>query len=143
MAKSFMDLFIIFSLIGVFVFSIMSFGIVLQQDNNVNITILEDERINNTFIRLGGNLTSSRDVTQEQKEGFESDIPERGFGSLIIFSILSVGQTFTAIIVSVFNILIFLPASILGISSVVIGVFESILLVSLVLLVWRVYRIGS
>lgn len=140
---SFREVFLTFALIGLFVFGILSFGIKIQQDNEVSDTILNNSQINSSFEKLQTNLSSISDQTQEQRENFESEIPERGFGSLLIFSIVSVGQRFTAIIIAVYNVLIVLPATILGISPIVTGVLGSILIVSLILLVWRVYRVGS
>lgn len=143
MAISFRDLFITFALIGLFVFAGISFIVTTQQDNDVENTILDDEIINRTYIKLETNLSDFESTTQTQKESFEEEIPERGFGSLIIFSIISVGQKFTGLIAIVYNVLIILPASILGIPKVVISILSSILIVSLVLLIWRVYRIGG
>ncbi len=140
---SFREVFITFSLIGLFVLATLSFGIKLQQDNSVSDTILNNSQINRTLDRLQSNLTDVSNQTQQQRQNFESEIPERGFGSLLIFSIVSVSQKFTATIIGVYNILIVLPASILGIPPEVIGVLGSILIVSLILLAWRVYRVGS
>ena len=143
MVASFRETFLIFSLIGIFVFSMLSFGITLQSDNGVTDPITNNPVINSTFNRLETNLSSYGSQTQAQRANFESEIPERGFGTLIIFSIVSVGQKFTAIIITTYNILIVLPASILGISPVIISVLGSILIVTLLLLVWRVIRAGS
>ena len=143
MATSFRELFITFALIGLFVFAAISFIVTTQRDNNVNQTILEDDVINRTYARLETNLSEFRTTAQTQKESFEEEIPERGFGSLLIFSIVSVGQKFTGLVAAVYNIIIVLPASILGIPKVVISVLSSILIISLILLAWRVYRLGS
>lgn len=143
MVASFRQTFVTWGLIGLLVFATLSFIIVLQQENDVTDTILGNTVINNTFSTLQENLTSSESETQTQRESFESEIPERGFGSLLIFSIVSVGQRFTAIVISTYNILIVLPASILGIPEIVLNVLSSILIVTLILLVWRVYRVGS
>ncbi len=143
MTTSFRETFITFALIGLFIFASISFIVKTQQDNDVENTILEDEIINRTYSKLETNLSDFESTTQTQKESFEDEIPERGFGSLIIFSIISVGQKFTGLIAIVYNVMIILPASILGIPKVVISVLSSILIVSLVLLIWRVYRVGA
>jgi len=140
---SFREIWVSFILIGLFIFSMISFIALMQDKNNVDDSILENEIINNTFNKLSQNLTILENNTQTQRQSFESEIPERGFGSLIIFSIVGVTQKFTALLIGIFNIIIVLPASILGISPIVTSALGSILLVSLVLLGWRVYRIGS
>ena len=143
MAASFRDVFVTFALIGIFVFAGISFIVQTQLDNDVENTILENEVINKTYTNLETDLSDFGSETQTQKESFESEIPERGFGSLIIFAIIGVGQKFTGMITGIYNIFIVLPASILGISPVVIGVFTAMLIVSLILLAWRVYRAGA
>ena len=143
MPTSFREVFITFALIGVFIFAGISFIAQTQIDNDVEHTILENQVINRTFVDFETDLSAFGSQTQTQKESFESEIPERGFGSLIIFSIIGVGQRFTGMITGVYNIFIVLPASILGISPVVISVLTAIMIVSLVLLIWRVYRAGA
>ncbi len=140
---SFRELFTSFAIIGILIFGTLSFIVISQQDNNSNSTILDNDVINKTFTKLETNLSGFRDTTQTQRGNFESEIPERGFGSLLIFSIVAVGQKVGALVVGVYNVIIVLPASILGVSDVVIGVMSSILLLTLVLLSWRVYRAGS
>ena len=143
MVASFREMFILFSLVGILVLGTISFGVTFQEENDVTNTILEDQRINNTFIRLGGNLSDFESETQSQREVYESEIPERGLSSLIIFSLVPIIQKFTAMIVGIFNILIIIPSEILGIPGVVMGTLEAIFLVSFIILGWRVLRVGS
>ena len=142
MVESFRSLFILFSLIGILVLATISFGVTFQEENGVTNTILEDERINKTFIRLGGNLSDFPSETQSQREVYESEIPERGLTSLIIFSLVPIIQKFTAMIVGIFNILIIIPSEILGIPSVVMGTLEAIFLVTFIIFGWSVLRTG-
>ncbi len=143
MPISFREVFVSFALVGIFVLASMSFIIKTQQDNDASETILTNEYINRTYIATNISLSNYRTQTQTQKESFESENPERGFGSLIIFSIVGVGKTFSGMTLGLYNILIFLPASVLNIPPIVIGVLTSILVVSLLLLAWRVYRAGG
>lgn len=131
---------------GLFVFVMISFIVQFELDNldgGAEETILNNSIINSTFNRLNSNLSALGQDTQTQRGVFESEIPERGFGSLLIFSIVSVTQKFNALIVGVYNILVILPASILGIPAVLFSVISSILIVTIVLLLWRVVRVGS
>ncbi len=143
MVTSFRETFIIFALIGIFVFASMSFIVQTQIDNDVENTVLENEVINKTFTDLEIDLSNFGSNASSQKSNFDQDIPERGFGDLIIFAVIGVGQGFTGLIVGVYNIFIVLPASILGVPPVVIGVLTSILVMSLILLAWRLYRAGA
>ena len=142
MVASFQQMFVTFALIGLFTFAAISFIVTTQRENNVDLTILENEIINRTYNRLETNLSEFGAETQGHRETFESEIPERGFGSLLIFSIVSVGQKFLGMIIAVYNIFIVLPSAILGIPKIVTSVISSILVVTLILLVWSVYRTG-
>lgn len=143
MATSFKEIFTTFALIGLLIFATISFIVTTQRNNNVDETILENPVINKTYTRLESNLSEFGSQTQLQREAFESEIPERGFGSLIIFSIVSIGQKFVGLIVGVYNIMIVIPSSILGIPKVVTSILTAILIVTLILLIWRVYRAGG
>ena len=143
MVTSFRGTFITFALIGLLVFATISFVFGFQRDNEIDETILENPIINSTFNRLGTNLSSFGSDTQTQRATFESEVPERGFASLIIFSVVSFAQKSTGLVVAVYNVLIISPASILGISPVVFSVLNAIFLLSLILLAWRVYRVGG
>ncbi len=143
MVESFRQTFITFALIGIFIFAGIAFIVQTQTDNSVNGTILDNDIIFTVYNRTNLTLLEFRDNSSEQKGNFESEFPERGFGSLIIFAIVGVGNVFTGMILGVYNIFIILPARVLNISPVVIGTLTSILIVSLVLLVWRVYRTGA
>ena len=134
--------FVTFALIGLFIFAMISFIVTTQQDNDVSETILENPVINKTYTKLETNLSGLESQTQAQRANFSSEIPERGFGTLIIFSIVPVLQKFLALIVGVYNVIIVLPASIIGISPVVFSVLSSILIVSLILFVWSAIRVG-
>lgn len=140
---SFREMFMSFVIIGVFIVAAMSFVVVMQQENNVTDDMLQNDIINNTFTDLGGDLSQIKSDSDSQRDSFEDEIPERGFGNLIIFSVVGVGKKFTGMIVGVYNTIIVLPAGILGVPEVVIGALTSILTLTLILLAWRVYRSGS
>ncbi len=143
MPISLREVFVTFALIGIFVFAGISFIVQTQLDNDVENTILENKVINKTFTDFETDLSEFRTESQTQKDSFESEDPAPGFGSLIIFSIVGVGKTFSGMTLGVYNIFIVLPASILGVPPIVIGVLTTILIISLILLAWRVYRVGG
>lgn len=138
----FKDIFVTFALVGLFVFAMLSFVYITQQDNNVD-TILENDLMNRTYQGLNTNLSAFRSDSQTQRENFESDVPTAGFGSLLIFSIVSAGKVFTGMIVAVFNLIVVLPATFLGISPIVMSVLSSILITLIVLGLWRLYKLGG
>lgn len=143
MPISFMQLFITFSIISLFVFSSISFIAQLQDENDGPSSILENDLINRTFVDLSGNISQQETDTNSSKQAFESEIPAPGFGSLIIFAIVGVTQSFTSTITSAYNIIIILPITVLGIPKQVAQILGSILMVSMIFLAWRVFRVGS
>lgn len=140
---SFREIFITFSIISLFVFAMISFVVTLQEEEGSSSSILENELINRTFVDLGGNITQQETTTNISKGAFESENPEPGFGSLIIFAIVGVTKTFTSLITATYNIIIVLPLTVLGVPNQIAKILGSILMVSLVFLAWRVYRVGS
>lgn len=138
----FKDLWITFAIIGLVLFCIIAFVVQFQTDNNQDESILDNPIINKTYGSLGSNLSSFSGITQGQKDNFEAEVPTSSFGSLVIFSIVSSGKILNGMITGIYNILIVLPAQILGINEIIIGVFSSILIVSIILLIWRLIKNG-
>ena len=105
---SFREQWIEFAVVGMFVLSVLSFVILMQERNNVEEGIITNPIINKTFIKLEQNLTSIRNATETQRESYEDEVPERGFGSLIIFAIVGVSQKFFGLLIGIYNIIIVL-----------------------------------
>lgn len=140
---SFRQTFITFSIISLFVFAAISFIVAFQTENDADSSILENELINRTFTTLADDISEQETDSNQSKGAFESEIPAPGFGSLIIFAIVGVAQTFTSIITTTYNVIIVLPISLLGVPKQIASIMGSILMMSLIFLAWRVYRVGS
>lgn len=143
MATSLRDIFFSFALVGLFIVATITFVGQFQVENNAEISIYDNEVINRTLGDFNTNLDQDATNLTGQKNTFDAEIPERGFGTLLIFSIVTVAQSFVNGIITTYNTLVVLPASVLGIPSIVMNVLTSILIVSMVLLSWRVIRLGS
>lgn len=143
MAHSFKDILISFSIISLFVFSAISFVVTFQEENGASTSILDNEVINRTFIDLSSSISDQQQSSNSSQQAFDADIPAPGFGSLIIFAIVGVAQTFTSGVATVYNVLILLPLTFLGVPDAVANVLGFILTVTLIFLAWRVYRVGS
>ena len=143
MVLSFRELFMVFTVVSLFVFSTISFVVVLQEENNSSTSILDNELINRTFIDLSDTISSQEESTNTSKGAFESENPQPGFGSLIIFAIVGVTKTFTGSVITIYNILIVLPLQLLGVPTQVANVLGTLIMMSLLFAAWRVYRVGS
>lgn len=142
MAK-FRHIFITFALFGLLVFSLMSFIIKVQTDNNAENPLLDNKIINSSYYQLQSNLTSAEEDANQQKGIFEEETPTISFGSLVFTTITSIGKVFSGIIMSVYNLLIKLPMSILGVSPLIAGVISTILIILIILGLWEVYKLGG
>lgn len=139
----FKKLWITFALIGLMVFSLLAFIVRFQIDNQQADSILNNSIINRTYSGLQTNLSSFGSTSQSQRGVFESETPTDSFGSLIIFSIVSSGKIFTSMLFGVFNLLILLPSSLLGLSPIIVSTLSAILIVSIIFALWRVYKVGE
>ena len=140
---AFKELWINYALVGLLVFSLLAFIVQFQTDNSQSETILENPLVNKTYMGLQTNLSTFGSTSQGQRGTFEAETPTDSFGSLIIFAIVSSGKIFSSMLIGIFNILIFLPASVLGISPVVVSVLSAIIIITIIFSLWRVYKAGE
>ena len=142
MAK-FYDLFINFMLIGLVVVSLLAFGLLFQDDNNVDNPFMDNALMSNSYGNLTNNLQGLESTAQTQKDLFESENPTSGFGTILLFSIVSAGKVFNGMIVGVFNTLIKLPVVFLGLDPLIVSVLSTMLILSIIIGLWVVYKLGG
>ncbi len=135
-----------FMLIGLFVFAMISFGIGIATLNDGTL-ITEDPRINASYGDIQVELEGVQSTAENQRDKFDTESPTLSFGEILFESIVGVGRTFTSSIVGFMDItfgLVF--QTIFGGDSafaVVIGTIVGIVLLSIVFLLWRVYKAGE
>ncbi len=142
MAK-FYDLFINMMLVGLVILSMFAFGVFFQEENNVENQFIENSLMNSTYSQLRADLGGLRDESQAQKTLFESENPTGGFGTILLFSIVSTGKVFNGMVVGVFNTLIKLPVVFLGLSPIVVSVLSTMLILTIIIGLWIVYKLGG
>lgn len=129
-------------LIGLFIFSITSFGIYLADDNSVNNTILENEAFNNTFGDLGGELSDVQTTSQSQSNVQDVDVPTEESESLPLKSAPKMATAFKSMWRNIYELTIGLISSVFGISPIVTGTITAILLITMILLTWSLIKTG-
>ena len=139
----FYDLFMNWMLIGLVVVSLLSFGVLLQEDNNVDDKFIDNSLMNETFGSLKTNLVGYESQSQAQKTLFESENPTSGFGTILLFSIVSTGKVFNSMIMGTFNALIKLPTVILGVDPIILSVLGTMLILTIIIGLWIVYKLGG
>ena len=139
----FTTLFFNFMLIGLAIFSIFSFISNFQDNNGVTEKLMDNALMNESFGELQTDLRTLRDQSQAQKTLFESENPTSGFGTILLFSIVSSGKVFNGFIVSIFNSVIKLPQVVFSLDPVITSIISSILLLSIIIGLWIVYKLGG
>ena len=136
-------------LAGVFAFAMISFGIQFANDNNTNVSIIQDSTINSTFAELNTNLSSALGGNTQQKEQFEKDEPIVGSESLLLTSIVGAWKVFITVPTAIWNLSFGLMYSkVFGGDpnsgfAVVFQVFGAILVIVIILGAWRLVKGGE
>ena len=127
--------------VGLIIFNILSWIITLQNDNNNAQAITNNTLINQTYGNLEANLSSSQTTFETASGNFQNITPDTqtiiGVDISPILSLTSLGRTMTT---GVYNILIGLPMSILGVPPIVAGVITSIFILLILLGIWAILR---
>lgn len=142
-SANFYRLFVNFMLIALVIFGLFVSISTIQQDNNVEDKFTDSEIINNTYGSLEEDLDDLRDQSQGQKTLFESETPTSGFGTILLFSIVSSGKVFNAMTIGVFNTLIRLPVVILGMDPIIVGLLGTLMIITIILGLWAIYKLGG
>lgn len=135
-------------LVGLFLVAIINFGVGLSSLNpNSNQSILDDSRISSVSKNLIANQTALQDSSNEQLSNFESENLVSIIGDLLFFTITKAGTTFTTVLKTFWAItggllfeVIFGGSAAFG---VLFGTITTILLVTIIFLLWRTYKAGE
>lgn len=136
----FRKVFINMALLGLAILSILSFVIIFQADNNASEKIIDNEIINKTYYDLYGNLSTSQSIASQQNNIFGEVKPTESYGELQVDSVVSPTKAFKSFLLGVYNILIKLPSQFLGISTIVTAIITAILIISLIVGIWLLWK---
>jgi len=138
------NLFISFVLIALFSFAIISFGINIESVNHGNQTIMQDQRINNTYGNIVNSLQSAQKNATNQQSVYNQDNPVIASNNLVLTSIVSIWKVFTGSIIGFYNITIGLVfESLFGSTfSAIFAGLTTIFIVLLILMGWQLIRTG-
>jgi len=129
--------------LGVLIFSIMSFIVIIQLDNSVNQAdrITNNSLIADSFKDLEGNISQQKEAQSalDNLEKVPPTTPET-IGDLSVASTVSTTRTATSISIGVWNVLIKLPQVILGVSPIVSSAITSILLLIIAIGIWAIWK---
>lgn len=135
----FRTLFVSILLVGLISTGIIIVAINTQSDYGNN-QLANDKRLG-FYSNLTNTLNNEQGISQNSSNTLYSQSPSVDSGGLMLTTIVSAGQILGSS-GAILNILFTGLASILGISPLALGVFMAILIGSLVLLGWSLYRLG-
>lgn len=143
MTEGFKSFIIATLLIGLCVFGMFQYILFTQLNNNTDENILDYPILNETYSTLYVNLSSVQGTAESQRQGFEQETPTLGADSFLFSSIIGAAKIFTSTVANIFSTTFVYVGSVLGIPPVVIGVFVAIALITLILLAWRLHKVGE
>jgi len=130
-------------LVALFIFAMISGGIYLSESNGKNSPLLNNTAINNTFHTLEEQLPETQAIAEGQKNNTFLENPKEGSDSFLFSTIIGAAKVFTGIWRNFYDLTFGLIAETIGVSPVVLGVFTAMLLVSILLLFWRLIKVGE
>ena len=138
--KDIVGKFIIASLL---ILSLFSFIIITQSDNEAVSELRDEEVFNDSVSSLIDSIDSSTEAAEEKYDVFNSEEPKAGFGSIVLFGIVSVGKTFSNIVFGTFGAIIELPLKVLGVPPNVYNLILTLLIIIIIVAVWLLYKLGG
>ena len=129
--------------VGLMVLALFSVIIIVQNDNNAEQPLSDNELISATSGSLNETISSLEGTSSTQYNLFSSEKPSPTFGSIVLFTIVSIGKTFGSAVFSIFILVIKVPLIVFGISQTIVSMIVSFLTISLVIGLWIVYKFGG
>ena len=129
-------------LVALFLVAIISFGAQLAVENGADSTILQDPNINRTFNSIDGNLTSFQGVVEGQSKAQDETKPIALF-DFLFESIIGTGKVLKAAFTNIFNVMLGLMGSTLGLPPVALATMTSIILLIMIFLAWKLFKTGN
>lgn len=134
MAKGFKNLLIAMTVVGLFVYALINFGILFSEQNGVDSSLRNDSRVNSTFSRVGAELETAGQQANNSKSTIEESDQEETTEGIIVSSVSAVRTVFADIFFGVFNVIGGFIVNVLfgGSYSIVFGVVATIMLILII-----------
>lgn len=130
-------------LVGLFTIALINFSVNLTESNDVNGSLMTDPNLNSSFTDIQTELEASKSVAEGIRSSFFGQIPIIGDIAVILGYIFGTTKQIFALIRGLFELYFELIQTYMGIPPIVTTVFTTIIVLTLILLAWRVYRAGS
>lgn len=143
MASSFQEIFGGFAFTGLMVLALFGMIITIQANNDAAQPLIDEALFNNTYSSLNSTIGDLQTTSKTQYNLFSSEKPVSGFGSIVLFTVVSVGKTFSALVFTLFTIIIKIPLIVLGIDPTIPAMILSFLTITTIIAVWIIYKFGG
>jgi len=125
---------------ALFVFAIMSFIVITQQENNVDIPITNNSIISEAYSDLDTDISNANTQAESSSNTFGNITPTQEYGELEVTSIISPTRTAKTIIFGFWNTMIKLPIKILGIDESIVYLIGTILIIFVIIGIWAIWK---
>jgi len=132
-----------FIIASILILSLFSFMIIMQSDNESEQKIINNPVFNESLSSLVKVTDSGTEQASKKYDVFNKEEPKAGFGSIVLFGIVSIGKTFSNIVFGVFGAVITLPLKVLGIPQTIVSLISTLLIIIVIVAVWLLYKLGG
>ena len=130
-------------LIGLFIVAMLQGFNYLASENQVQNPLTQDTAVNNSLNSLNQDLSDLNRTSNNIRSAFDSEKSTFATGFLLFGSILDASKQLMNFIVNIFQISFDLITEKLGVPPLILGVFASIVLITAVLLAWKLVKGGE
>lgn len=129
--------------LGLFILAGLGFVVVTQANNDAVQPLSDDALFNTYYGNLSDNLEGLETIGTTQYGQFTEEVPEPGFGSILLFGIVAVGKTFSNTTLSLFTFIVTLPLHVLGLPVTLISTLVTYLIIGIIIAGWSLYKLGG
>jgi hypothetical protein len=137
---NFQNLIISMLLAGLFGFALIGFIYQTSIDND-NYEIMKDSRLNKTFNSLNKTLNNYQNTAQSQINASSNEPLQLGSDNIILTFITGTYKLFTSVITQIFNTLTIFINDTLHINPIILGILSTIIILSIVLVIYKLVSI--
>ncbi len=134
------SIFINMGILSLLIFGLMAFIFITQSDNNVSLSIMNNTLINESYGFLSSNLTGVQSQSQTSLDVFQNITPNENLGVWQVTPIVSPARTIRTMTIGLWNIIVKLPTTILGVSPIVANLINGFLIILLIIGIWALWK---
>jgi hypothetical protein len=129
---------------ALFFVGLLSWAAGVASNNNANQSVTDDSKINGFLTSTRGNIGTTEDTVNSGKSTFDDNNPTVTGGNIVLNSMPGIGRIFSfSFITGFYNITIGLILNLFQLDPLIISVIGSILMITIIFLIWRLLRTGE